>query len=257
MIALAPAIAAAIFEPAFVALPAIVGTRLVGKPSKEVVEAALRAQLGAASEPVAGDSAQLPLPIKGARGVAHGEAGRVVHATRGESGRVSQRGESNRKRREARRPSGWPSRWMIAVPVAGAILVVLAIVAGTARDGSFASLASTWYGPRVRDAAPAAALTLLADALGPLLVVAAVGGLATLARVHLASLAVLACAIGAVLVELRTGAPSASTLGLAALCAGAGISRLAGMIRLRSGQAITAAACGALLLVGPVWTVIG
>jgi len=225
-VALAPAIAAAILDPACVALPAIAGARLV-RPSREVLEAALRAQLrgDAAPQPIKQrGSGQLPLPIKAPP-------------------------------RPAR--PGVPPRWVIAVPIAGALLVVLAIVAGAARDGALASLASSWFGPRVRDTAPLASLAGLGDALGPLAVVAVVGGVAVLARVHLASLAIVACAAGALLVDLRAGVPGATTLGLAALCAGAGVARLAGTIRLRSGQAIAAATFGAMLLVPPVWTVIG
>jgi hypothetical protein len=254
-VALAPAIAAAIFEPAFVALPAIAAARLVGKPSKEVIEAALRAQLrdddapsadssGRVTKGARGESGQLPLPIKGSGRVEMMKGAR-------ESAGVVRAGHVKPSR------PGLPPRWLIAAPIAGAFLVVLAIIAGTARDGSLGALADVWYGPRVRDAAAVDALTRLADAFGPLAVVAVAGGLAVLARVHLASLAVMACAIGCVLVDLRAGSPGATSLGLGALCAGAGIARLAGMIRLRSGQAIAAATCGAMLLVPPVWTVIG
>ncbi len=229
-VALAPAITAALVEPACVALVAIAGARLVGRPSRSMVEAALRAQLraGESGRSSARDALDIPLP----------------------------RIETGRHIKTPRPRLGLP-RWVIAVPIAGVVLVVLAIITGTARDGMLGSLATSWYGPRVRDASPAASLFYLGDALGPLLVVAAGAGVVVLARVHLASLAVVACAIGAVLVDLRTGATGAFTVGLAALCAGAGISRFAGMIRLRSGQAIAAATCGLMLLVPPVWTVIG
>ena len=233
-VALAPAIAAALLEPAFVALPAIAGARLV-RPSKEVIEAALRAQLRVDSGPVG------QLPLKGVP-----QSGPI----KAHSGPVT--------KRVAKSPRpGLPPRWVVAVPVTGAVLILLAIIAGTAREGSFASLGQSWFGPRLTIASPLEALTRLADALGPIAVVAALGGLAVLARVQLASLAIFACAVGAISVDLRTGAPGAATLGLAAVCAGAGITRLAGTIRLRSGQAVTAAMCGAILLVPPVWTVIG
>ena len=238
-VALAPAIAAALLEPAFVALPAIAGARLV-RPSKEVLEAALRAQLQ--SVPVG----QLPLKGVPQSGPVKATASGPVKKARGrESGATAIP--------KPPRP-GLPPRWVIAVPIAGAILVVVAIVAGTARGGSFGSLGLSWFGPRLADAPPLEALAHLADALGPIAVVAVIGGLAVLARVHLASLAVFSCAIGSVLVDLRAGAPGVATLGLAALCAGVGVTRLAGTIRIRSGQAITAAMCGAILLVPPVWT---
>jgi hypothetical protein len=240
-VALAPAIAAALLEPAFVALPAIAGARLV-RPSKEVLEAALRAQLHVESRPVG----QLPLKGVPQSGPVKATASGPVKKPRGrESGATAIP--------KPPRP-GLPPRWVIAVPIAGAILVVVAIVAGAARGGSFGSLGRSWFGPRLADAPPLEALAHLADALGPIAVVAVIGGLAVLARVHLASLAVFSCAIGSVLVDLRAGAPGAATLGLAALCAGVGVTRLAGTIRIRSGQAITAAMCGAILLVPPVWT---
>lgn len=234
-VALAPAIAAAILEPACVALPAIAGVRLL-HPSKEVIETTLRAQLAVPKVAAHGESGQLPLPIKGAQ----------------KSGGVKL--QSGPVKMPVKRKPGLPPRWIVAVPIAGAILVVVAVIAGASHDSA---LGRSWFGPRLAEAAPLDALTRLADALGPIMVVAVVGGLAVLARVHLASLAVLACAVGAILVDLRTGAPSSTTLGLAALCAGAAIARFAGVIRIRSGQAITAAMCGAILLVPPVWTVIG
>lgn len=244
-VALAPAIAAALLEPAFVALPAIAGARLV-RPSKEVLEAALRAQLHVDSRPVG------QLPLKGVP-----QSG-PVKATQSGPVKAKPRGRESGPTAIPKPPRpGLPPRWVIAVPIAGAFLVVIAIVAGTAHSGSFGSLGQAWFGPRLADAPPLDALAHLAEALGPIAVVAVIGGLAVLARVHLASLAVFACAIGSVFVDLRAGVPGAATLGLAALCAGVGITRLAGTIRIRSGQAITAAMCGAILLVPPVWTVIG
>jgi hypothetical protein len=146
---------------------------------------------------------------------------------------------------------------MIAVPIAGAIAVVVAIVAGSADGGAFGALGDRWYGARARPAATRdeiEAFALLGDALGPLAITAALGGLVVLVRVHLASLAILACAGGALLCDLRAGAPGAFTIGLAGLCAGAAVGRLAGMIRLRHGQAIAGATCGAMLLLPPMWS---
>lgn len=292
-VALAPAIAAMVVEPACVALVAIAGARLVtARASRPVIEAALRAQLE--------DAVQLPLPRIGEAGsgkhavprtASAGESakhGDFLHAgsrrepdarRRGlKAGRSSveaaelpetSRREHARPRharvdhdaRHARvdRPAarrGLSPHWVIAVPIAGAALMVIAIVAGTARGGTLGSLAEAWYGPRLADASPASSMLSLGDALGPIAVVAAAAGLAVLARVHLASLAILACAIGALLVDLRAGMPGAFTVGLASLCAGAGIARLAGMIRIRSGQAIAAATFGLMLLVPPAWTVL-
>jgi len=173
-VALAPAIAAAVLEPAFVALIAIAGTRLV--------------------------------------------------------------------------PAQRRQRWTIAIPIIGTCAVVLAIVAGAADGGVLGTLGARWYGGPGRTTPAITALAAVGDALGPLVVVAAAGGLATLARVRLPNLGVVACACGAVLVDLRAGTPTTATFGIAALCAGAGIGRLTNTIQIRSGQTIAAATCGGLLL---------
>lgn len=147
-----------------------------------------------------------------------------------------------------------PRRWMIAVPIAGAIAVVVAIVAGSADGGAFGALGDRWYGARGTAIPPRDTVALLGNALGPLAITAALGGLVTLVRVHLASLAIVACAGGALLCDLRSGAPSAFAIGFAGLCAGAAVGRLAGMIRLRHGQAIAGATFGTMLLVPPLWS---
>jgi hypothetical protein len=69
-----------------------------------------------------------------------------------------------------------------------------------------------------------------------------------------ASLALAACAAGALLVDLRAGAIGPLTLGLAALAAGLGAARFAGQIRLPAGQALAGALVGLLLLLPPAWT---
>ena len=91
-------------------------------------------------------------------------------------------------------------------------------------------------------------------ALGPLTAVAALAGLAGLVRARWAELAVAAAVAGAIGVDLRAAAVGPATLGLAALLAGLAIGRLAAMIRLASGQAITGATIGALALAPPAWT---
>ncbi len=138
-------------------------------------------------------------------------------------------------------------RWRIAIPIAGVCGVVLAVIAGAADGGALGALGERWFG-HAHPTSSGNALALLGDALGPLVVVGALAGLGVLARVHLASLAIVACACGVLLVDLRAGIPPATTLGLAAVLAGAGIGRLAGMVRIRSGQAVVAATCGVLLL---------
>jgi hypothetical protein len=148
-----------------------------------------------------------------------------------------------------------PPRWTIVPVIAGLLAALLAIAAGTAESGALASLGARWYGGTPDPIPLERSLALLGDALGPMLAVAALGGLIVAARVRVgrASLAVLACALGGLLVDLRSGAPGATTWGLAALCSGLAIGRLAAMIRIASGQAIVAATCGMLLLAPAAW----
>lgn len=149
-------------------------------------------------------------------------------------------------------------RWILAVPIAGAVVVLVAIVAGLARSGMFAGLATSWYGEPAHPIAPAALATAVAAALGPLVAVAALAGLALVVRVlhrgALAELAILACTAGALLADLRAGSVGPMSLGLAALAAGLAVGRLAAMIRIPSGQAVVGATCGVLLLVAPAYT---
>ncbi|MEO8707255.1 MAG: hypothetical protein ABI867_44925 [Kofleriaceae bacterium] len=146
-------------------------------------------------------------------------------------------------------------RWAIALPIAGGLVVILAVIAGSARHGALAALATHWFGRTPHAIAPAASLGRLAGALGPLAAVAALAGLAALARVRLVNVAIVACAAGALLVDLRAGAPGSTTVALAALCAGIAVGAFAGTIRIASGQAITAATCALLLVVPPAFSI--
>lgn len=148
-------------------------------------------------------------------------------------------------------------RWAIVVPIAGALVAVVAIMAGAADDGALARLGVRWYGtPAHAGTSPAHALARLGDALGPMAAVAALAGAILLVRVHLANLALGACLTGALLADLRAGTPGTLSLGLAALCAGVAVARLGGMVRLASGQVIVAITCAAMLLMPPAWIAI-
>lgn len=135
------------------------------------------------------------------------------------------------------RTPGTLPRWVALAPVLAAL-----IAAGV-----------RWYGR-----APAAQVELanfaraLGDALGPLLAVAALAGLTRL-RARLADLAIAACVAVALAADLRCGAISPTTLGLAALLAGLALERFAGTIRLPVGQAVAGATAGALLVAAPAW----
>ncbi|HEU0031171.1 MAG TPA: hypothetical protein VFQ53_11100 [Kofleriaceae bacterium] len=147
-------------------------------------------------------------------------------------------------------------RWAIALPIVGGLAVIVAIIAGGADSGWLGRLGHAWYGAGARPADVVTTLVREGSAIGPLVAVAALAGFAIVMRVHLASLAIAAVAIGALLVAMRAGGATPIALGLAALCAGLGVGRLAGMIRIASGQAIVGATCAALLLVPPAWTVV-
>ena len=149
-------------------------------------------------------------------------------------------------------------RWVVAVPIAGALVVLLALVSGLARGGALGSLATAWYGEPAR-AIPLATLAHgLGESLGPLVAVTALAGLALVVRaLHrgaLAELAIVACTGAALLIDLRAGAVGPATLGLAALATGLAVARFAAMIRMPSGQAVLGATCGLLLLVAPAYT---
>jgi len=147
----------------------------------------------------------------------------------------------------------------VAAVLAPAFVVLLPIAAtrlpGRVRlpaqiAGGLACLGVLLYAGPPASPDPAALARALGDALGPLLAVAALGGLVLIAR---ARADVVACVAAVLLADVHAGAVTAPTLGLAALCAGVGIARFAGTIRLASGQAIVAATCGALLLLAPAW----
>ncbi|MEJ7695904.1 MAG: hypothetical protein WKF78_04585 [Candidatus Limnocylindrales bacterium] len=120
------------------------------------------------------------------------------------------------------------------------------------------TLAHAWYGEPARVMSMAALAHVLGEALGPLVAVTALAGLALVTRaLHrgaLAELAIVACSFGSLLVDLRAGSIGPATLGLAALATGLAVTRFATMIRMPSGQAVLGATCGLLLLVAPVYT---
>jgi hypothetical protein len=142
-------------------------------------------------------------------------------------------------------------RWVLAVPVVGAVAIALAVLGGTI----WPVLGARWLGA-AHPIAPVALAGAATAALGPLTAVAALAGLAALARPRHAEIALAAAVAGAILVDLRAGAPGPATIGLAAVLAALAIGRLAAMIRLASGQAIAGATLGLLVLLPPVWTVL-
>ncbi len=144
------------------------------------------------------------------------------------------------------------ARWAPAVPAAGIVAIALAVVAGT----RWPALGTPWFGRAPHPVDMRALVGLVGAALGPLTAVAALAGLPSLVRARTPELAVAAAVVGAMLVDLRAGAPGPATLGLAAALSGLAIARLARMIPIPSGQAIAGATIGALVVVPPAWTAV-
>jgi hypothetical protein len=143
-------------------------------------------------------------------------------------------------------------RGVLIVPLAGALAIALAVLAGT----SWPALGARWFGTAAHPVALPVLAARAGAALGPLTAVAALAGLASLVRARYAELALAASVIGAVLVDLRAGSLGVASIGLAALLAGLAIGRLAALIRIPSGQAITGATIGVLVIFPPAWTAI-
>lgn len=147
-------------------------------------------------------------------------------------------------------------RWAIAVPIAGVLLAALALIACLAEGGAFAALGDRWTGHPASGIGLAGLIARGAHTIGPVVAVAALAGLAVLARPRHAEIAVAVCVAGALLVGMRTGGAGPSLIGLAALTAGLAVGRFAGSIRLGAGQVMAGATAAVLLLVPPAWTAI-
>lgn len=147
-------------------------------------------------------------------------------------------------------------RWAISVPILGALAVALAVIACIATRGSLAHFADAWTAsPRAPIAAPLF-LEHLALALGPIAAVAALGGLPSLGRPRHAEVAAGTIVLASLCVSARAGAVDPSVTGIAALCAGLAVGRLAGTIRLPTGQAFAGATIALLVLAAPAWDVL-
>jgi hypothetical protein len=141
-------------------------------------------------------------------------------------------------------------RWVVCVPIAGIVAILVAVIAGTAWTG----LGARWFGVAAHPVPAAALAGAAAAVLGPLTAVAALAGLTALARARYAEIALGAAIAGAILVDLRAGVVGVASVGLAAVLAGLAIGRLAALIRLPSGQAFAGAVAGLLVIVPPAWT---
>ncbi len=145
-------------------------------------------------------------------------------------------------------------RWIAAVPIAGGVVVLLAILACA---GPIDALGVAWTGAHAQPVAPALLANRLGEALGPICAVAALAGLAWFGgRNRYAQLALATCLAGAVLVDLRAGHVGVAVIAMAAISAGLAVARFAATIRLATGQAIIGATLGLVLILPPAWSTI-
>lgn len=142
-------------------------------------------------------------------------------------------------------------RAIVVVPIAGALATLVGALALARTTGSLGELGDAWLARGAHPVAPATLATHLADTLGPFVIVAAVAGLAAFVhRDRYTQLALVATLAAALVADRRAGSIGAPTVALAALLAGQAIGRLAGTIRLATGQAIVATTLG-LLVIAP------
>lgn len=140
-------------------------------------------------------------------------------------------------------------RWIIFVPIGGAIATAVAVLLCTSARGDL------WAGRAIAPSRGIAAAEL--DALGPFVVVGALAGLRCIAgRGRYVQLALIAAIAGAVLGDLRAGTVGAPTVLLATLFTGLAIGRLAAGIRLPLGQAVVAAMIAAIVVTPPAFDLV-
>ncbi len=148
-------------------------------------------------------------------------------------------------------------RWVVVLPMLGALVAVAAILAACAHTGKLARLEVAWSGhPRL----PIDAIALLravGDRLGPIASVAALAGLVQCAtRGRFAAAATLGVLAFAALDAFASGAVNPALPIVAALGAGVALARLAALVRLSVGQAFVGAAAGFVLVAVPAWTLV-
>lgn len=145
-------------------------------------------------------------------------------------------------------------RYAPAVPVAGVLGAVLAVVAAL----RWTHLWTVWTGhaPHAIDLWRTAAVH--GDALGPIAAVAAVAGLAIAAtRGRYALASIVGVAVASAAVALRSGVLGPAALMCGAIAAGVAIARLAAMVRFPAGQVVVGAAAGLLAVAAPALVVYG
>ena len=141
-------------------------------------------------------------------------------------------------------------RWVIALPIAGVLAIVLAAVAALLHGRVW----TAWLGHVPRAIAIRTTIAGAGELLGPLTLVAAVAGLAICAtRGRFAVAAVAAVVVGSIGVAFAGAAVASAIPIVAALGAGVAIGRLAAMIRWPVGQTFLGATAGFVMLVVPAY----
>jgi hypothetical protein len=148
-------------------------------------------------------------------------------------------------------------RWVVVLPMVGALVAVVAVLAACAHGGRLARLEAAWSGhPRLPIDA-VALVRAVGDRLGPLASVAALAGIVQCAtRGRFAAAAILGVLGFAGLDAFARGAADPALLIVAALGAGVALGRLAALIRLSVGQAFVGAAAGFVLVAVPAWMLV-
>ncbi|HEY5924008.1 MAG TPA: hypothetical protein VIV11_20150 [Kofleriaceae bacterium] len=142
-------------------------------------------------------------------------------------------------------------RWALVVPIAGVLVIGIALLAALARGGLFAELWHAWVA-RGGDAAPLELLARAGDTLGPIATIAALAGLGVCTlRGRYAAAACISVAAGAIAVDLTSGVLGIATLAIAAVGTGVGLARLAAIVRWPTGQTFVGATAGFLIVVAP------
>ena len=145
----------------------------------------------------------------------------------------------------------WPRpRWVIALPIAGGLAIVLAVVAAVVHVRWW----SAWLGHAPHAVAIRATIDHAGDLLGPLTAVAAIAGLgicATRGRFAVAAVSGVVLATAGVAFAGAGVAPAIPIV--AALGTGVAIGRLAAMIRWPVGQTFLGATAGFVILVVPAY----
>ncbi len=145
-------------------------------------------------------------------------------------------------------------RAAVFAPIVAVLALGLAIACGLAHDGPLARLWSAW----TARADHRGSLASIGDVLQPVAAFAVLAGLVLAAvRGRIAAAALVAFALCTVAVDVRTGAVGGATIAIGAVAAGIAIARFAAVARWSSAQGFIGVTAGFMVLVAPVWSLLG